>query len=146
MSEEKVSIIREFLSKLGLKFSYEEELRVFSLPYEIKGKDFIIQIFIGEKWVVMGTLLVKREELPPNIDLKEFYARLLQDTFYLNEVTYGLTKNRDVIVHAEINVDALNFEDFRTEFGSVVFGIKHFVENIMKDFPVKPSEASKIYV
>ena len=138
--------VREFLSRMELKFSYEEEGKVFSLTYEIGGKDFIIQVFVGEKWIVIGSLLVNQEELPSNMNLQEFYARLLQDTFYLNEVTYGLTKNRDVIVHAEINVNALTFEDFKTEFGSVVFGIKHFVEDVMKSFPVKPSEASKIYV
>ena len=145
MSEAKANTVKEFLTKMKLKFSYEEERKTFSLPYQIDGKNFTIQIFIGEKWIVMGTLLVKREELPLNLDVQELYTRLLQDTFYFNEVTYGLTKNRDIIVHAETHVDALNFEGFRTEFGSVVFGIKHFVENIMKDFPVKPSEASKLY-
>lgn len=146
MSEEKANAVKKFLTRMKLKFSYDEELKTVSLLYQVEGKDFTIQIFIGEEWIVMGALLVKHEELPSNIDLKEFYGHLLQDTFYFNEVTYGLTKNRDVIVHAEINVNALNFEDFRTEFGSVVFGIKHFVENVMKDFPIKPSEASKFYV
>jgi len=56
-----------------------------------------------------------------------------------------LTKDRDVVVHAETHGDALNLEGFRTELGSVVFCVRHFIDNIMKDFPVKPSEASKIY-
>jgi len=146
MSEVVVNTIRDFLTKMELNFSYEEEEKKFILPYEFSGKDFVVNVFVGEKWIMIGVLLAKAEELPANLNKEVFYARLLRDTFYISEVAFGLTNSGDVVVHAETYVDALTFENFRIEFGSVVYGIKHFIENIMKDFPVKISEAARLYV
>lgn len=146
MSEEVVNTIRDYLTKMELNFSYEENEKRFTLAYDFSGREFIVNVFVSDSWVCVGTLLAKAEDLPANLNKEVFYARLLQDTFYLNEVTFGLTKNNDVVVHAEIHVDALSFENFKMEYGSVIYGIKHFVENIMKDFPVRPSEAARLYV
>ncbi len=146
MSEAIVNTLRDFLTKMKLNFSYEKEDKTFISPYEVSGKEFVVNVFVGEKWIQIGALLVKAEELPINLNKEVFYARLLQDTFYLKEVSFGLTKNGDIVVHAETYVDALSFENFKTELGSVVYGIRYFVENIMKEFPVKTSEATRIYV
>lgn len=146
MSEEAVNTIRDYLTKIELNFSYEEKEKKFTLTYDFLGREVIVNIFISDNWVCVGTLLTKAEDLPANLNKEVFYARLLQDTFYLNEVTFGLTKNNDVVVHAETHMSALSFKNFKMEYGSAIYGIKHFVENIMHDFPVKPSEAARLYV
>jgi len=56
------------------------------------------------------------------------------ETFYLYEVTYGLTKEGLIVVHAETSTKALSFENFSTELKSVAFGTKYFVEKILPDF------------
>lgn len=146
MSELVINTLRDFLSKMELSFSYDEKGKVFIISYEVSSREFVVNVFVMEKWISVGTLLVKAEELPSNLDREAFYVRLLQDTFYINEVTFGLTKTGDVVVHAETYTDALTFENFKMEFSSVVYGIRHFVDNIMKTFPVKTSEAERIYV
>lgn len=145
MSENAVNTIRDFLTKMELNFSYDEEKKSFILPYTISDKRFSVYVNVGDPWITIVALLARAQDLPSNVNKEALYARLLQDTFYLNEVTFGLTKDGDIVVHAEAHVNALTFEDFNIEFQSVVYGISHFIDKIMKDFPVKPA-ISTLYV
>ena len=134
-TENAVNTVKQFLEKMNLKFEYDENAKVFFVPFKIDEREFMVVISIRGKWVTTAALIVRNNDLPPDLNKEEFYARLLKETFYLNEVTYGLTKDNDVIVHAETSTEALSFENFKTEFWSVVYGIKHFLEEIAPHYP-----------
>ena len=131
--------IKSFLDKMNLKYEYNEKENVFILPFKISilGEGYAIAtVFIryNEDWVLIVSPLLPQSAIPSDVDKAKLYERLLMDTYYLNEVTYGLTKEGDIVVHAEIHKRALEYNNFMTEFNSVVYGVKHFVENILKDF------------
>ncbi|RLE98440.1 MAG: hypothetical protein DRJ63_07750 [Thermoprotei archaeon] len=130
--------IKSFLGKMQLKYKYNEDENVFILPFRIQvSEGFVVAtVFVRytDEWVLIVSPLIAQHSIPSEVDRKRLYERLLMDTYYLNEVTYGLTKEGDIVVHAEIHKSALEFNNFATEFNSVIYGIKHFVENIMKDF------------
>jgi len=131
--------IKHFLNQMNLKYEYNESERVFVLPFRIGlsgGGYAVATVFVryDEKWTLIVSPLLPRSAIPSDIDKAKLYERLLMDTYYLNEVTYGLTKEGDIVVHAEIHKKALEYNNFVTEFNSVVYGVKHFVENILKDF------------
>jgi len=131
--------IKSFLDKMNLKYEYNEKENVFILPFKISisgGGYAVATVFIryNEDWVLIVSPLLPQSAVPSDVDKAKLYERLLMDTYYLNEVTYGLTKEGDIVVHAEIHKRALEYNNFMTEFNSVVYGVKHFVENILKDF------------
>ena len=138
MSEgEAVQKVKEVLKRMGLKFELIEDRNAFVVPFssEKTGRQFNVVITIKENWVTTAAIAARREELPRDIDEKEFYRLLLLLTFELNEVTFGLTNRGDVVVHAESHVKALSFENFKVEFGSVVFGVEFFHRNILPNYP-----------
>jgi len=138
MSEAEVAQkVKEFLEQMDLKFEHIEDKNVFVVPFfsEKTGKHFNVIITIKDDWVTTAAIAVSREELPRDIDEKELYRLLLLMTFELNEVTFGLTHKGDVVVHAESHVKALSFENFRVEFGSVVFGVEFFHREILPNYP-----------
>jgi len=138
MSEgEAVQKVKEFLKRMDLKFELIEDRNAFVVPFssEKTGRQFNVVITIKENWVTTAAIAARREELPRDIDEKEFYRLLLLLTFELNEVTYGLTNRGDVVVHAESHVRALSFENFKVEFGSVVFGVEFFHREILPNYP-----------
>ena len=137
MSEEALKKVRGFLDSMGVNYVFDEEEGVIVAPFKIKGKVYPILIMVMGEWVLTVARLVNVNELPSNLDREKFYACLLRDTFYLSEITYGLMDNGDVVVHASTHVDALNYEDFKTEFASVVAGISHYRERIEPALPVK---------
>jgi len=138
MSEgEAVQKVKEFLKRMDLKFELIEDRNAFVVPFssEKTGRQFNVVITIKENWVTTAAIAARREELPRDIDEKEFYRLLLLLTFELNEVTYGLTNRGDVVVHAESHVRALSFENFKVELGSVVFGVEFFHREILPNYP-----------
>ncbi|RLE77500.1 MAG: hypothetical protein DRJ52_11245 [Thermoprotei archaeon] len=130
--------IKSFLDKMQLKYKYDEDEKVFILPFRIQvsGGFVVATVFVKytDEWVLIVSPLIAQRNIPSEVDRRRLYERLLMDTYYLNEVTYGLTKEGDIVVHAEIHKSALEFNNFVTEFNSVVYGVKHFVENIMREF------------
>ena len=137
MSEgDAVQEVKEFLKRMDLKFRHIEDKNAFVVPFfsEKTGRQFNVVITIKDNWVTTAVIAARREELPRDIDEKEFYRLLLLLTFELNEVTFGLTKQGDVVVHAESHVKALSFENFKMEFGSVVFGVELFHREILPNY------------
>lgn len=135
--KEAMERVRGYLDKMGIKYIVDEEHNAIIAPYEIRGRDFLVVVLFSESWVLTAAKIVGLNELPPELDREKFFARLLMDTFYLNEITYGLTKDGLIVAHAESHVDALSFENFKVEFFSVVAGIAHFIDEIEKELPVK---------
>jgi len=127
--------ISDFLSKMDLNFEHEEKDGRFKVSFDVKyGEEvlhFRVFIFYDEDWITIVAPLIRESDLPKEADKLEFYKKLLRETYYLNEVTYGLTEGDDVVVHAETATRALDFENFRVEFYSVVYGIEHFLNEVV---------------
>jgi len=140
LSEEAVAKVREFLEKMGLRFKYVEEDKVFVVPFQSEdGRRFNVIVAVRGDWVTTAALAAKKDELPPNLDERKLYELLLRLSFEMNEVTFGLTDKGDVVVHAESHVKALSLENFRIEFASVVFGVDYFAKEIAPNLPrLKP--------
>ena len=146
MSEEAVNKIHDFLKKMNLKYKFVEKDKVFIVPFSGDTKPFNVLVLVREEWVSVIALAARKDELPPNLDKERFYETLLRLTLELNEVTFGLTEEGDVVVHAETHVKALEFENFKIEFTSVVFGVDYFAKRIAGHLPLiehPPSEVSK---
>ena len=137
MSEKALEKVKVFLDSMGVNYVFDEEEGVIVAPFKIKGKVYPILIMVMGEWVLTVARLVNMSELPSNLDREKFYQRLLRDTFYLSEITYGLMDNGDVVVHASTHIDALNYKDFRTEFASIIAGISHYRERIEPALPMK---------
>ncbi len=137
MSEEAVTKVSEFLKKMGLEYRYMDEEKIFVVPFasEKTGRKFNVLIVVRGDWVTAAAIAARREELPRDVDEKELYKLLLRLTFELSEVTFGLTEHGDIVVHAESHVKALEFENFKVELGSVVFGMEYFTREIMPNYP-----------
>ncbi|MCD6564134.1 MAG: hypothetical protein J7K23_09510 [Thermoproteales archaeon] len=130
---------------MNLKF--EKNNNIFIVPFYIKkgkGKiSFDIIVTYNDKWVLTIAPLLKKESIPHDTDLLKLYEKLLIDNYYLSEVTYGLTKESNIIVHAETYIEALSFENFKTELYSVVYGVQHFIEEII---PLIEKYKEKTYI
>jgi len=128
--EETYEKIRSFLNMMGLKFFFDEEDKVFVVPFEIEDKVFPVLVIPQQKWILTVAKIANVKKDLPDVNKENLYRKLLRETFYLNEVTYGLTDDEDVVVHAEESVSSLSFENFQTEFFSVVAGLKHWLDSI----------------
>jgi len=150
VSEEAVAKVREFLEKMNLHFKYVEKDKVFVVPFEAEdGRRFNVIVAIRGDWVTTAAIAARREELPKDVDEKRLYELLLRLSFELNEVSFGLTDKGDIVVHAESHVRALDLENFKIEFASVVFGVEYYAREIAPNIPkVKvPRDLSRlIYV
>jgi hypothetical protein len=125
--------IKLYMDKMNLRPTWKNNR--FLVQYNLENEAFIVNVFFDDKWVETGSLLVKGDSIPKDIDKEKLYARLLMDNFYAKEVTYGMTKDGDIIVHADASVEVINYENFVNEYYSVVYGIRNFIEGIVKDFP-----------
>ena len=151
MSQDAVAKVREFLDRMKLKYTFDEATKTFSLYFNIRISEnkyarAVIYVKIGREWVLIVSPLINQKKIPVSVDRLKLYERLLLDTYYLNEVTYGLTREGDIVVHAEIHHSALTYENFKTEFNSVVYGIGHFAGKILEDFEKYKQAANISYI
>ena len=123
----------QFLNKNGFMPNIEEDRLI--VPFNYGGQEFHINILYSDNWVESGALIVSAENLPSDIDRERLYARLLMDNLYIKEVNYGLTHEGDILIHAETAIEAFGFDNFETEFGSVIYGIQNYIENVEPEFP-----------
>ena len=138
---EAINKVHEFLKKMKLHYRFVEEDKLFIVPFASEERRFNILVLVRDDWVRVIGLAAKRSELPRNLDEKEFYKLLLRLTLELNEVTFGLTEDEDIVVHAETHVSALELENFKVEFASVVFGVEYFKEKVLPNLPLlKPPD------
>jgi len=146
LSEEAVNKIHDFLKKMNLKYEFVEKDRLFVVPFSSDSRRFNVLVLVRDEWVNVIALAAKKDDLPANLNREKFYEMLLRLTLELNEVTFGLTEDGDVVVHAQTHVNALEFENFKVEFTSVVFGVDYFAREVANNLPLiqpPPGEVSK---
>lgn len=142
MSEEEykgiLETITSYLNKLNVEYQLSTEKNQITIPFKFKVNDsvYTCRIFISwtKDWILCVAPLLSLSKFPPEVNREKFFKRLLLETYYLYEVTYGVTKGDTVVVHAETSTKALSFENFSTELKSVAYGTMHFVEKILPDF------------
>ncbi len=146
--------LREYLNKFGIPNEriYElppekiaqapeadrETLRNFLIvPYKLTFKGpqgelalvFEVKLMIIKKWINIKLMLMRHEELPPNLKAV-LHERLLISNFELNEVTYSCSPQGDVFVEADMPVNT-DFTNFQSEYGSIEFGVVHFLKDVL---------------
>lgn len=126
--------VGSFLKEMNVEYLYDESEDVIVVPFRVGSRVYAVIVAVMGDWLLTVSRVAGLEDLPESASREGFLARLLRDTFYLNEVTYGLTDNGDVVVHACTNLETLTFEGFRDEFYSVVAGVHHFVEEVEPEF------------
>jgi len=123
----------QYMNQKGLETYIEEDRLIISFTYG--NQEFLINVLYLNNWIDTGALIVSADDIPKDIDREKLYAKLLMDNLYIKEVNYGLTIDGDIIIHAETAIESFKFENFETEFGSVIYGIQNYVENIEPEFP-----------
>lgn len=122
--------VERWLKNLGLKGIVKDKARaLLSVPFEISGKIFLVQIYVGEKWINVVALVTRIKDVPSEMR-KELYRACLIANFRLPEVTFSADPvHGDIWVEADMPKDTTE-ENFKIEFKSVVFGIKYFMDEI----------------
>jgi len=153
MSEETRVIsgkIKEILEKMNLKFFVGKEEKEFVVPFLIetsegKVRANVLVRIVGD-WILTVAPIIDIDSILNRDDRLRLYERLLLDNYYLKEVTYGLSEEGTIVVHAETHKNALTFENFKGEFFSVVFGVQHFVEKLIPEFKEYAEKSRLEYV
>lgn len=147
--EDMAKQIEDYLKKMNLHYYYFPEHKAFKVPFVSEdGRQFDVLILIRGNWISTAALAVSKEDLPPDLDEKEFYKILLMTSFDMNEVNFALTSRGDVVVHAESHIKALTYENFEVEFKAVVFGVEFLNRQILPNYPKirMPSYSELFYV
>mgnify|MGYP003885976917 CR=1 FL=1 len=84
--EEAVRKVREYLDRMGLNYVYDEEHGAVVVPFRIKGREFLVFVLFSENWVTTVARITGVGELPRGLDRERLFARLLMESFYLNEI------------------------------------------------------------
>lgn len=130
-----VDTLESYFKKMNVNYEHKPENNLFFVYFNLATEDYKGEIRIlvhyTDKWVTVVAPLINENHLPREIDRKRLYRKLLEDTFYLNEVTFGMTREGDIVVHAETASHALSYENFRMEFYSVLYGVEYFVRKLV---------------
>jgi hypothetical protein len=120
--------VGEWLSQMGLKFKLDSKKMTFSVIYEEAGKHWDIRVFVGKHWIQIAARLAKASDIPED-KKAQIMEEMLKANYELNEVTFSMDKEGNC--YSENDVPKVsNFENFRSEFTAVPFGIRHWMENI----------------
>jgi len=130
--------VESILNEMKLKFYIGKGGKEFIVPFllstsEGKIRTNVIVRVVGD-WILTVAPLIDISSIPNQNDRLRLFERLLLDTYYLKEVTYGLSEEGTLVVHSETQKSALTLDNFKPEFFSVVFGVQHFIEKIIPEF------------
>ncbi len=90
---------------------------------------FEVKLIITQKWINIKLLLMRHEEVPPNLRAT-LHESLLVANFLLNEVTYSISHQGDILVETDMPINT-DYTNFQSEYGSVVFGAGYFLKEIL---------------
>ncbi len=107
------------------------------VPYKLSFKGpqgelplvFEVKMMIIKKWINIKLMLMRHEEVPPNLR-PVLNEKLLNANFDLNEVTYSVSQQGDIFVEADMPVNT-DYTNFSSEYGSIEFGVIHFLKEIL---------------
>ncbi|MEX2720194.1 MAG: hypothetical protein Q6362_002095 [Candidatus Wukongarchaeota archaeon] len=137
--EETVNKIYSWLEEMELKgiIKVGGENRLI-VNFGIEDHVFQVHVLVTEKWINAKALIAYVADMPRS-EVKKVYRLCLNANFELNEVTYSTDPDQgNVWVEVDMPCGS-SFENFKVEFGSIPFGIHHFVTEIVPkiDFSVR---------
>ncbi|MHA1822115.1 MAG: hypothetical protein ACTSU2_08185 [Promethearchaeota archaeon] len=104
------------------------------VPYKLVSKDGALNLTLkavtiwDDKWIQVK-LLLSKGPIPEPLKIP-LYEALLQNNFLLNEVTYSQSPSGDIYVETDMPTDT-TFENFKSEYSSVVYGADIFFGEII---------------
>jgi len=128
------------LDEKNISFQVKED-KIY-IPYEIDGKKFQVTIQImGNKWIVVLALILRREYIPDDV-----YCDLLKDLLLaiheLPEITYDIDKEGNIYTGVDMRLNITDYDNFFSEFYAIPFGIKRFIEKIAPKYNLKIPDQS----
>lgn len=128
---------KNWLDLMNLKYQVLNNNIV--LLYDIEGIRFAVNINSIGSWIQIAALIVHIDDVPKE-KREELLIDLLKQNWELNDVTYSLNPKGSIFSENDILVDS-NYENFKSEFGAVVYGVTHFFSKIGPKYGLtKPSD------
>ncbi len=129
--KENIERVEGFLREKELVYTKSEN--ILTVPYEIGDLVFNPQIEFHGKWLTVSACMIKNENVPEAIRC-DLYRELLTANNKLPEIQYDIDEEGNVNVSADMRIAITDFDNFFSEFFSIPYGIKYFVENIAPKF------------
>ena len=119
--------IKRYLEEKNL--AYHEQESEINVPYIIEGKKFQIVIQCHDEWLVVSSLIVKKDQVPAD-SYNSLMRELLIANHELPEINYDISKEGDIYTSVDMRFDIVDYDNFFSEFYAIPFGIKRFMEKI----------------
>jgi hypothetical protein len=120
--------VEKWLKSMDLKDIKRDELRsMLFVAFGISGNYFLVQTRVSADWINIKALVALLKDVPKDERENLFYSCLVAN-FNLHEVTFSADEN-GIWVEADMPKDTTE-SNFKVEFGSVVYGVKYFIEQI----------------
>ncbi|MFX0182647.1 MAG: YbjN domain-containing protein [Candidatus Hodarchaeota archaeon] len=118
--------VKDWLNQMELKFKVLHDNIV--ILYDVDGIRFAVIINVMGNWIQIAASMVHNDEIPKE-KREELLADLLKQNWELHDITYSIDPKGSLFSQNDIPLNS-NFENFKSEFGAVVFGVTHFFNKI----------------
>ena len=135
-----LDLVKKFLKKLEYKEVIENRHRFYvdmPLDLDLKGPDattplkLLVRTVVNENWIMAKCLIMYKNVIPEESIYYKILEELLKANFQLNEVTYSIDPNEgNIFIEADMPADT-SFENFKSEYNSILFGVLEFFNNIL---------------
>ncbi|MHA1731577.1 MAG: hypothetical protein ACTSU5_06520 [Promethearchaeota archaeon] len=137
MSNEDESV-KEYMEKVKgfleeKEIIYQENENTLIVPYSIGDLVFNPEIQFHGKWLVVSSLIMKRQDIPDEV-YNDLLFDLLLAIHNLPEISYDVDEDGNIFTSVDMRAAITDFDNFFSEFFAVPFGIRHFVNNIAPKF------------
>lgn len=122
--------VKKWLDKMKLKYAESKFEDEYALPFDIEGTQFLVRVFVLEKWVKVAALVVPAEFVPEGL-----HKALLKANWDLFDVTYSVDEDGNIFSENDIPSTS-NYENFESEFNAVIAGVLYFFGAVAKEFSV----------
>nr|MDO8081110.1 hypothetical protein [Candidatus Freyarchaeota archaeon] len=120
--------VEKWLKNMDLKdIKRDEANSMLFVAFGISGNSFLVQTRVSEDWINIKALVALLKDIPKEERENLFYSCLVAN-FTHHEVTFSADAN-GIWVEADMPKDTTE-SNFKVEFGSVVYGVTHFIEQI----------------
>ncbi|MBD3230394.1 MAG: hypothetical protein GF329_19600 [Candidatus Lokiarchaeota archaeon] len=104
---------------------------------------------LSKRWIQIKALIILKQSLPDMENLEQaLHKKMLQDNFKFAEVTYSIDDTGNIFAEADMPVNT-DFNNFKSEFVSIVFALDNFFKNIIpsvsKEIKSKDTYESSMY-
>lgn len=120
--------VEKWLKNMDLKDVKRDELRsMLFVAFGVMGNLFLVQIRVSEDWINIKALVALIKDIPKD-ERENLFHSCLAANFNLHEVTFSADEN-GIWIEADMPKDTTE-SNFKVEFGSVIYGVKYFIEQI----------------